>query len=248
MSRTPPAEVSRWITPNDLNRSRTTWNLGDLRNSLAPLRDVGVRRMLDVGCGFGGLSRVVAEWLGAEEVHGVDIDEAVLAEAISKGVRAIQHDVASSSLPYSDEYFDLVITLGMMDYLPTFDGMIREMSRVTRPDGHVLIALPNLGSWQNRTMLLLGYQPRDVEISSETVVGVPPHYRNGLPTGHIHTATVKAFTELMLFHGFEAVKVSPGRPTMNRVNPLLDAVDRALTRWPSLARRFYYLGRKRSAS
>jgi len=97
--------------------------------------------------------------------------------------------------------------------------MIREMRRVTHPDGHVLIALPNLGSWQNRTMLLLGYQPRDVEISSETVVGVPRHYRDGDPTGHIHTATVKAFTELMRFHGFEAVKVSPGRPTMNRVNP-----------------------------
>jgi len=61
------------------------------------------------------LSRVVAEWLGAEEVHGIDIDEAVLAEAIGKGVRAVQHDVASSPLPYSSGYFDLVITLGMMD-------------------------------------------------------------------------------------------------------------------------------------
>jgi SAM-dependent methyltransferase len=246
MSKPPPAEVSRWITANDLQRSRTTWNLGDLQNALVPLRGVQVKRMLDVGCGFGGLSMLVSEWVQAEEVHGLDIDEAVLEEARGKGVRAVQHDVARSSMPYADEYFDLVITLGMMDYLPAFDGMIREMHRLISPGGHVLIALPNLGSWQNRTMLLLGYQPRDVEISAETVVGVPRHYRGGDPTGHIHTATVKAFTELMRFHGFDAVRVSPGRPTMNRVNPVLDAVDRVLTRWPSLARRFYYLGRRRS--
>jgi SAM-dependent methyltransferase len=244
MRRIPPAEVSRWITPNDLQRSRTTWNIGDLRHALDPIHGIQAPRLLDVGCGFGGLSMLVGEWVGAQEVHGLDIDDDVLEEAKEKGVRAVQHDVAAAPMPYADEYFDLIITLGMMDYLPTFDGMIREMYRVTRPGGHVLIALPNLGSWQNRTMLLLGYQPRDVEISAETVVGVPRYYRGGDPTGHIHTATVKAFSELMRFHGFDAVRVSPGRPTMNRVNPVLEALDRLLSRSPSFARRFYYLGRR----
>lgn len=69
-------------------------------------------------------------------------------------------------------------------------------------------------------------------------------YRGEQPAGHIHTATVRAFTDLMAFHGFRLVRISGGRPTMRTVKPWLDAVDRLFTRRPTLARRFYYLGQK----
>jgi SAM-dependent methyltransferase len=238
----------RWITDNDLNRSRTSWNVGDLLAAVEPLGDGAARRLLDVGCGYGGLSKLVGEVIGADEVHGIDIDEAVMEEARGKGVQSVVLEVGAQPLPYADGFFDVVMSLGMMDYLRTFDDMLQEIHRVLRPGGWVLIALPNLGSWHNRAMLLLGYQPRDVEISCLTLAGVPRRfYRGEQPAGHIHTATARAFTELMTFHGFRSVRISGGRPTMRTVKPWLDLLDRLFTLRPTLARRFYYLGQKQPA-
>ena len=108
----------------------------------------------------------------------------------------------------------------------------------------MLIALPNLASWHNRLMLLSGYQIRDIEVSSETVVGVPRRYRGQEPTGHIHTVTPGAFSELMTYHGFQMLKMFPGTPHATRINPLLALADSVLALKVSLARRFFYLGRK----
>ncbi|HYY82633.1 MAG TPA: class I SAM-dependent methyltransferase [Actinomycetes bacterium] len=248
MAKVAGADHLRWITANDLNRSRTSRNVGDLLAAIGPLQGAGAKRLLDIGCGYGGLAKLVGDVIGAEEVHGADIDEAVMAEARGKGVRAVVLDVGAQPLPYPAGHFDLVMSLGMMDYLPTFDGMIREIHRVVRPAGSVLIALPNLGSWHNRAMLLLGYQPRDIEISSQTLAGVPRRFYQGeQPAGHLHTATARAFTELMAFHGFRCVRLSGGRPTMRAVKPWLEIIDRAMTKRPTLARRFYYLGQKQTA-
>jgi SAM-dependent methyltransferase len=236
-------DSDRWITEQDFSRSRTSFDLGDLKEAVKPLRTDGVHRLLDIGCGFGGLSALTGHYTGAEEICGVDIDERVIEEARSKGVSVQLVDAGTEALPYPDGHFDLVMTLGMMDYLITFDAMIREMNRVLSPGGRVLVALPNLGSWHNRLVLLRGYQPRDVEVSSEVLVGVPGNYP-GVPAGHIHIPTVRAFTELMTHHGFRMERVTGGRPRMNSVHPAIRLADKLFTRRATLARRFYYLGVK----
>ena len=237
-------DAEKWITDNDRIRARTAHDLACLRQAVRPLRHSCARRVLDVGCGFGGLAKLVGESIGAAEIHGVDIDPEVLDEARSKGVKAVLVSAEDAVLPYPDGYFDVIMTLGIMDQMPTFDGLLREINRVLAPGGHVLVSLPNLASWHNRIMLLLGYQPRDVEISSEVLVGVPAGYAGELPDGHIHIPTLRAFTELMEHHGFASVQLSRGRPIMRPIHPALRLVDSVLTRRVSLARRFYYLGSK----
>ena len=213
-----------------------------LRAALRPLRGSPVGRVLDVGCGYGGLAAVVGQELGTKELYGVDVDEAVISEAERKGVRAQRVDVEVDPLPFEDGSFDLVFSLGMLDYLPTFDFAIEEMRRVLRPGGHVLISIPNLGSWNNRLALLVGYQPRDVEISDRVLAGTAPRYRNDPPAGHIHTATLRAVRELMAFHGFEPVRISSGAWETRPIPRPLALLDRLMAVRPSLARRFFYLG------
>jgi SAM-dependent methyltransferase len=240
----PVWDVERWITDNDRVRARTTHDLPGLFRAVRQLRDVPARRFLDIGCGFGGLAKLVGESIGAAEIHGVDIDPQVLDEARSKGVDAVLVDAEEAALPYPDKHFDVIMTLGIMDQMPAFDGLLREINRVLTPGGHVLVSLPNLASWHNRMMLLLGYQPRDVEISREVLVGVPAGYAGHEPDGHIHIPTLRAFTELMKHHGFARVQLSRGRPLVRSIHPVLRLVDSVLTRRVSLARRFYYLGSK----
>lgn len=233
------------ITSNDLGRSATTLHLNDLERSVQLLVGRVTGPLVDIGCGFGGLSVHVAQLLGVDDVWGLDIDPAVLEEASAKGVKTSCLDVSESPLPYSDDSTDFVMSLGMMDYLTSYDGLIKEIHRVLRPGGYALIALPNLASWHNRLLLLAGYQPRDVEISSEVTTGIAPIYKDRDVTGHIHIPTVGAFVELMDFHGFRKVAVTSGTPRRRQMGKVIDTVDRLLSRRPTLARRFFYLGQSR---
>jgi len=148
-------------------------------------------------------------------------------------------------MPYSAGYFDLVVSFGVLDYLPFFDDAIKDVFRMLRPSGVAMISLPNLSSWHNRLGLLLGYQPRDVEISKECVVGVHPHYLPGArPLGHIHTATATAFKELMEFHRFKTLAVKGARPMNAGQNRLASFLDAGFSKSPHFARRFIYVGQK----
>jgi methionine biosynthesis protein MetW len=219
--------------------------LQDLSRALQPIRNRKFARLLDIGCGFGGLAGFVGETLAIDEIHGIDIDGRALREAAEKGVITHQLDVERDALPFEDNFFDLVISFGMLDYLPFFDHALREVFRVLRIGGYALISLPNLASWHNRLFLLLGYQPRDIEVSSEIVVGVHRWYANEKNvTGHIHAVTMPAFAELMAHCGLKTVRVTGGRPRTRTTNFLVTAADALLSRKASLARRFFYLGVK----
>lgn len=231
------------LTQNDRRRSATTTHLDDLWKAIS-LVDGNVESLLDIGCGFGGLTSLVAEKLGARKIHGIDVDAEALREAQDKGIVTHHRDVSDGALPFQDNMFDMVISLGMLDYLPFFDPLLKEMHRVLKPGGYVVIALPNLASWNNRFALLLGYQPRDVEVSKEVVVGVHPLYKWQKPTGHIHTITTHTMVELMKHHGFHKVGVIAGRPKYRKINPLLTLIDAVLSKKSSLARRFFYVGQR----
>ncbi len=235
----------RWITDRDYDRSQTTHMLPYLHEALRPLHGQSLRRLLDIGCGFGGLTRLVADHLGIGEAHGVDVDAVALEEARDKGVVTQEVDIRQGRLPFPDDSFDLVTSFGVLDYLPDFDPMLREIYRVLRPGSYALISLPNLAGWQNRLSLLLGYQLRDVEVSREKVVGVHHWYAlDGHPVGHIHTVTVPAFRQLMEHHGFGTVRITAGVPQGRQKGVLVRWVDRMLSRRVTLARRFFYLGQR----
>jgi len=239
---------ARWITSRDRSRSFTVHCIPEMLDLLAPLRSaVQGGRIVDLGCGFGGLSKTIGEFLCASEIYGVDIDEEALDEARCKGVVAFKVDVHVDRLPFDDAFFDLVCSFGVFDYFPTWDWPLREVYRVLRPGGYVCISLPNLGSWHNRLALLLGYQPRDVEVSTEILAGVHPRYvrRGERPVGHIHTVTTKAFIELMNHHGFTAVSIHG----LNRYRNIdfpgwVRTLERRLFSSPWLARRFVYIGQR----
>ncbi len=238
--------VEKWITSHDRERSATASMITDLTRALQPLRGRRFQRLLDIGCGFGGLTRLIGECLGICELHGIDLDGRALEEAREKGVVTHHIDVREANLPFPDGYFDLVVSFGMLDYFSFFDEILQEVFRTIRPEGHALISLPNLASWHNRLCLLLGYQPRDVEISRDILAGVHPWYKLDYknPTSHLRTATAHAFQELMAHHGFRTVGLTGGRPGGRKKPPALVAVDFLLTHRATLARRFFYLGVK----
>ncbi len=110
--------------------------------------------ILESGCGAGDVMSGVAE--SGYSVTGVDINYRFLSvaqkqfsersisseESENKTVNLIQSDV--EYLPFQDSSFDAVYCVGVLSYLQNDTKAVREISRVVKPGGIVLIALPSL--------------------------------------------------------------------------------------------------------
>jgi SAM-dependent methyltransferase len=237
------------LTDRDFARSRTSYSMSRVLVALRPhLNPCANSKLLDIGCGFGGIAAAIRDEFGIAEAYGVDIDPAVIEEANAKGVRARQWDIQEVPLPFEDRHFHLITCFGVLDYLRSYDDVLLEAQRLMTDNGIIAISLPNLAAWHNRLFLALGYQPRDVEVSHTHVVGAHPYYRtigDDVPTGHIHTATTYAFQQLMKRLGFIEIATHGLQPHRDSTGfSAFGWLDRIASRRPSLARRFLYIGRK----
>ncbi|RYG48776.1 class I SAM-dependent methyltransferase [bacterium] len=100
--------------------------------------DVSGRRVLDVGCGEGRFCRMLAE-RGAETV-GIDPTLPFLNEARRLHPAGEYVEGFAESLPFGDASFDLAVSYLTLIDIPDFRAAIREMARVLRPGGRLLVA------------------------------------------------------------------------------------------------------------
>jgi 2-polyprenyl-3-methyl-5-hydroxy-6-metoxy-1,4-benzoquinol methylase len=100
--------------------------------------DVVGKDVLDVGCGEGRFCRMLSR-RGASTV-GVDPTQKLLDAARSKHPEGVYHLARGESLPFEVASFDLVISYIVLIDITDFRSAIREMARVLRPGGCLLIA------------------------------------------------------------------------------------------------------------
>ncbi|MGB2711790.1 MAG: methyltransferase domain-containing protein [Conexibacter sp.] len=94
-------------------------------------------RVLDVGCGPGALTAVLAERVGAAGVCGVDPSEAFV-RACRERVPGAEVVVGSAEgLPFANASFDAALSQLVLNFLDDAEAGVREMARVTRPGGIV---------------------------------------------------------------------------------------------------------------
>ena len=105
------------------------------------LGDCRGKRVLEVGCGAGGLLTVVAE--GGAEVRGVDVAESGIAACQEAAIAAVRLDVSTENLPFDNEYFDFVICLETLEHLTNPYHALDEIRRVLRAEGHFVCSVPN---------------------------------------------------------------------------------------------------------
>jgi ubiquinone/menaquinone biosynthesis C-methylase UbiE len=106
------------------------------------------RSILDVGCGDGTLA-VVSAHNGAARVAGCDPDWRMVAQARARAMRGntrIDLTVArAQALPFPDNSFDVLFCITVLTFVPDANNAIREMARVLRPGGRLVIG--DLGKW-----------------------------------------------------------------------------------------------------
>jgi ubiquinone/menaquinone biosynthesis C-methylase UbiE len=113
------------------------------------LEHIGIQSdatILDVGCGGGGAVKILAQLASRGKVYGVDYSEDALRTArrvnralIKQGRVVIKHG-SVSDLPFPDDTFDLATAFETTMFWPTLLDDLREVQRVLRPGGTLLVA------------------------------------------------------------------------------------------------------------
>ena len=103
---------------------------------------------LDVGCGDGRAAGVWVRDRGATYV-GVDISPEATAQAAAIGLDARVIDDASR-LPFGDGAFDSVVCLEVLEHLFEPQHALREIRRVLKPGGALILTVPNVAYWRRR--------------------------------------------------------------------------------------------------
>jgi ubiquinone/menaquinone biosynthesis C-methylase UbiE len=105
------------------------------------LSDSHNKKILDVACGTGFF---FSEY-GDNFIYGVDISEEMLNVAKKrKNPRVVSlTKTDASKIPFKDNYFDVVVTSKFIMHTPEYKTVFKEMIRVAKKGGFIIMDLPN---------------------------------------------------------------------------------------------------------
>lgn len=173
----------------------------DTHNSADPLEVTGILRsflpnrvrVLDVGCGTGSLTNVVTNGKDIE-VLGIEPDRSRAEVAKSRGL-----DVICGTL--NEEYFngrelfDVVIFADVLEHVADPAALLRLASKGLKPDGFLLVSVPNVAHWSMRLHVLRGqFDYTDIGIRDAT---------------HLRWFTLKTIQNLLRGQRFEILEYKP---------------------------------------
>lgn len=113
-----------------------------------PIKDAVI---LDVGCGF-GIDSMIMAGLGAREVCGIDVNPSWV-ESIEKYMRELNWNLPikvkvadAAKLPYPDNTFDFLISVEAISHYRNVEGFFKEAHRVMKRGGCLIISDANNGA------------------------------------------------------------------------------------------------------
>jgi ubiquinone/menaquinone biosynthesis C-methylase UbiE len=102
-------------------------------------------RIIDVGCGFGGMNIVLARKFADSEIVGIDLSDPLLqlanrsAQTAGLGARVRFEKADVHQIPYDDDSFDAAISTNMVHLVDNPVQMLNEIERILVPDGCLFI-------------------------------------------------------------------------------------------------------------
>ena len=150
--------------------------------------------VLDIGAGT-GLDLLLARKINPEtSLHAVECYPEYIQKLALQSIGVHSINKEKDSFPFDDGSIDIVIMNQVLEHTKEVFWIFHEISRVLRDRGKVIIGVPNLASFHNRFLLLIGKQPTSIKTCSAHVRGftkedILQFLENCFPGGY----TVKSF-------------------------------------------------------
>jgi SAM-dependent methyltransferase len=149
------------------------------------------RRLLDLGCADGYMSRLFAE----RGFSVTAIDAPGLAQPnFPDGIEFLEADL-DRGLPPLDGDFDFVICADILEHLRHPDALLRHIRSKIAPGGKLIASLPNSGNIYFRLNILAGR--------------FPAHERGLFDRTHVHFYMWDGWKDLLMRSGFRITAVQP---------------------------------------
>lgn len=113
--------------------------------------------VLDIGCGEGFFAAKIAE--AGNRVIGIDLlPKAKLASAFEKFISAELDNGLQSAMPeLVDQQFDRVLLQDVLEHLRFPQKLLHDCHKVLKPQGQLLVSVPNVANITVRLALLFGF-------------------------------------------------------------------------------------------
>jgi methionine biosynthesis protein MetW len=107
-------------------------------------------RVLDVGCGDGGLLQLLADTKDVDG-RGIEVSRERVNACVARGLSVIQGDADRDLTDYPDGAFDYAILSLTIQATLQPKSVLQQLLRIGR---YAIVSFPNFGHWQVRAQLL----------------------------------------------------------------------------------------------
>ena len=122
-------------------------------------------KMLDLGCGDGGLLELLERERKARCI-GVEIDETLVSGCVARGLEVIHADIEGGLDIFRDRSFDYAVLSQTLQEMRDPGNVLREMMRVS---SNAIVSLTNASHWRNRLRFLGGRVPVDEGLGAHEI-------------------------------------------------------------------------------
>jgi 2-polyprenyl-3-methyl-5-hydroxy-6-metoxy-1,4-benzoquinol methylase len=149
------------------------------------------KKVLDVGCYDGSLGKELIK--KGNQVYGIEINKKAAQLAEKRGLKIKIQDF-TKRFDYQANFFDVIVASEVIEHVLDTDFFIKEIKRVLRPNGYLILTTPNAASLGRRIYLLLGKNPY-----FEASFGFPKN----ADAGHIRFFVKDLLLDYLRHHDFE---------------------------------------------
>jgi 2-polyprenyl-3-methyl-5-hydroxy-6-metoxy-1,4-benzoquinol methylase len=113
--------------------------------------------LLDIGCGRGQIAAVARQF--GYQVTGIECHPGALEAASNRMDRLLPVDLADHqtvAAALADRNFDVILFACVLEHTPDPLSVLRFYRRFLKPNGRIVVSLPNIACWDRRLALLFG--------------------------------------------------------------------------------------------
>lgn len=115
-------------------------------------------KILDFGCGDGVLIKHMKKNNPKSLIYGVDVSRRIIAEN-KKKIKFAKFYVTTDGgrLPFPNNTFDFIVSTDVIEHIYDTEHAFRELSRVLKPKGKILLSTPYNGLIKNILVVIINF-------------------------------------------------------------------------------------------